>query len=144
MKYHFTSYITFGDRGKGEIKGVGRLDCYGFPKLNDMFLVKGLTANLISISQLCDQGLKVNFTKSECLVTNEKGEVIIKGARSKENCYLWISQDSSYTSTCSLTEEGRVYGECQTEKKIEMTYQKIQHLTDSKVNETCEYGMLYG
>lgn len=48
-----------------------------------MLLVKGLTANLIRISQLCDQGLKVNFTKSECLVTNENGEVIVKGVSLK-------------------------------------------------------------
>jgi len=36
------------------------------PRLVNVLLVKGLTANLISISQLCDQGLEVNFTKLEC------------------------------------------------------------------------------
>ena len=50
-----------------------------------MLFVKGITTNLISISQLCDQGLKVNFTESECLVTNEKNEVVMKGVRSKDN-----------------------------------------------------------
>jgi hypothetical protein len=42
--------------------GIGKLQYSGLPKLDDVLLVKGLKANLISISQLCDQGLKVDFT----------------------------------------------------------------------------------
>lgn len=80
-KSYSTSYITFRDGSKGEIKGVGKLDYHGLPSLDDVLYVKGMTANLISISQLCDQDLKVNFTKSECLVINEKNEVIMKGSR---------------------------------------------------------------
>ena len=72
VKSHSTSYVTFGDGAKGEIKGVGKLDCSGVPILDDVLLVKGLTTNLISIIQLCDQGFKVNFTKEECLVCNKK------------------------------------------------------------------------
>ena len=72
IKPHTTSYVTFGDGARGEIKGVGKLDCPGVPNLDGVLLVNGLTANLISISQLCDLGFKVNFTKSECLVINEE------------------------------------------------------------------------
>ena len=63
IKSYSTSYVTFGDGAKGETKGVGKLEYSGVSKLDNVLLVKGLTANLISISQLCDQGLKVNFTK---------------------------------------------------------------------------------
>ena len=76
IKSHSSSYVTFGDGAKGEIKGVGKLECSGVPKLDDVLLVKGLTANLISIIQLCDQGFKVNFTKEECLICNENNEVM--------------------------------------------------------------------
>jgi hypothetical protein len=76
IKSYSTSYVTFGDGSKGEIKGIGKLDYPGLPSLEDILFVKGLTTNLISISQLCDQGLKVNFNKSECMVTNEKDEAI--------------------------------------------------------------------
>lgn len=58
--------------------------------LDNVLLVKGITSNLISISQLCDQGMDVNFNKSECLVTDEKGKVLMRGIKSKENCHLWI------------------------------------------------------
>ncbi|GAU28621.1 hypothetical protein TSUD_55650 [Trifolium subterraneum] len=67
-----TSFVTFGDGAKGEIKGIGNLINKGLPKLNDVLLVKGLTANLISISQLCDQGLKLSIEEGsicgECQV----------------------------------------------------------------------------
>ena len=72
LQPHAISYVTFGDGEKGEIKGIGKLNCPGVPNLDNVLLVKGLTANLINISQLCDQGLNVNFTKTECLITNAK------------------------------------------------------------------------
>jgi hypothetical protein len=102
---HATSYVTFGDGAKGEIKGIGKLNCPGVPNLDNVLLVKGLTANLISISQLCDQGLNVNFTKTECLITNKENEVIMKGVRSKDNCYMWSSQETGYSSKCTLAKE---------------------------------------
>lgn len=59
--------------------------------IEDGFLVKGLNTNLISISQLCDQGLTIKFNKVECIVTNKNHEMVMKGSKSKNNCYLWIS-----------------------------------------------------
>ena len=70
IRSHSTSYVTFGDGFKGETKEIGKLNCPGIPNLENVLLVKGLTTNLISISQLCDQGFKINFTKSEYIVTN--------------------------------------------------------------------------
>ena len=64
IKSYSTSFVTFGDGAKGKIKGVRNLGCTGVPRLVDVLHVKGSSANMISISQLCDQGLKVNFTKS--------------------------------------------------------------------------------
>ena len=49
-----SSFVTFGDGAKGEILGIGDLINHGLPNLENVLLVKGLTANLISISQLCD------------------------------------------------------------------------------------------
>jgi hypothetical protein len=64
VKGYASSFVTFGDEAKGEILGIGKLVNNELPNLENVLLVKGLTANLISISQLCDQGLKVNFTKA--------------------------------------------------------------------------------
>jgi hypothetical protein len=96
--------VTFGDGAKGEILGIGNMINNGLPRLDNVLLVKELTANLISIIQLCDQGLKVNFTKAESLVTDEKGNVIMRGVRSKDNCYLWVPRET----TCLMTKEDEI------------------------------------
>ncbi|KAK2417316.1 putative mitochondrial protein [Trifolium repens] len=118
VRAYKASFVTFGDGAKGEIIGIGDLINHGQPNLENMLLVKGLTANLISISQLCDQGMKVNFTKSECLVNNEEGELVLRGTRSKDNCYLWMPQEEALTSTCLAT----------TEDEVQLWHQKMGHL----------------
>jgi len=37
----------------------------------------------------------VNFNKSECVVTKKDGEVLMRGIKTKENCYLWVPQRKS-------------------------------------------------
>jgi hypothetical protein len=83
--------VVFGDGSKGRVQGIGNICSDELPKLENVFLVKGLVSNLISISQLCDQGMEVKFNKTEWLVTNQKGEVSMRGIRSKNNCYKWVS-----------------------------------------------------
>src|ERR1044072_7907454 len=68
LKAYATNYVTFGDGAKGKIKGIGKICRAGSPHLDNVLLVEGLTANLISISQLCDQGLEVKFSLEECVV----------------------------------------------------------------------------
>ncbi|CAJ2661891.1 unnamed protein product [Trifolium pratense] len=118
IKSYATSFVTFGDGAKGEIKGIGRLIDNGLPKLENVLIVKGLTANLISIRQLCDQGMQVNFTKNECLVTNDEGDILMKGVRSKDNCYLWVPLEEANVSTCLLTKED----------EVKLWHQKLGHL----------------
>ncbi|KAK2380916.1 putative mitochondrial protein [Trifolium repens] len=118
IKSYTTSYVTFGDGAKGEIKGIGKLHNIGLPKLDNVLLVKGLKANLISISQLCDQGLKVDFTKNECLVTSNKGELLMKGERSKNNCYLWIPPETAHSTTCNVSQTD----------EANLWHQKLGHL----------------
>jgi hypothetical protein len=86
--------------------------------LENVLQVKGLTVNLISISQLCDQGLKVNFTKLECLVSNEEDEVLMKGTKSKDKCYLWVTQEEAHVATCLVSKED----------EVQLWHQKLGHL----------------
>ncbi|GAA0144988.1 hypothetical protein LIER_05287 [Lithospermum erythrorhizon] len=57
--------------------GKGILSVEGLPELEDVLLVEGLTANLISISQLCDNGMKVAFRKEACCVNNSSNQLIM-------------------------------------------------------------------
>jgi len=50
IRPYATSYVTFGDGAKRKIVGVGNLVNEELPRLDNVLLVKGLTANLINIS----------------------------------------------------------------------------------------------
>jgi len=65
-------YVTFGDGGKGKIWGIEKLISNGLPKLENVFLVEGLFTNLISITQLCDQGMEANFDRFGCKITDKE------------------------------------------------------------------------
>ena len=46
--------VTFGDGSKSVIKGIGTMDILGLPVFEDVWYVDELKANLLSISQICD------------------------------------------------------------------------------------------
>ena len=53
----------------------------------DVWFVDGLKVNLLSISQICDNGLNVLFTKGECEILDVGGDCICVGIRTADNCY---------------------------------------------------------
>ena len=53
-----------------------------------MLLIEGLTVNLISVSQLCDENLLVQFTKDKFIVHNPNHCRIMEGERTSYNFYL--------------------------------------------------------
>ncbi|XP_010422563.1 PREDICTED: uncharacterized protein LOC104707828 [Camelina sativa] len=71
--------VTFGDGGKGTIRGKGATSGDTQPHLKDVFLEDGLKANLTSVSQLCNEGLDVTFTKKDCKAVDQQGSVKLKG-----------------------------------------------------------------
>ena len=63
--------ITFGDDNKGYTMGYGLIAKENVI-IDEVALVSGLKHNLLSISQLCDKGYKVNFTPAACVVTKRR------------------------------------------------------------------------
>lgn len=74
--------VTFGDNGKGFIKGVGKVSKSLSHAIDNVYYVEGLEHNLLSISQLCDKGNKVSFDAKTCHVVNiETGELVCERTR---------------------------------------------------------------
>ena len=65
--------------------------------------MEGLKPNLISIGQLCDLELNVNFTKTKCLVLDQKQGEVMQGKRSFDNCYLWTPDQIKESPKCLLS-----------------------------------------
>ena len=80
--------VTFGDGNKGVIHGKGDLFIAGLPPVQNVLFVKGLKANLLSISQLCDDHYTVSFNREKCLATSLDGKSTLVGTRSADNCYM--------------------------------------------------------
>jgi len=91
--------VRFGDGGHALIKGKGYTSGQALPHLTDVYHVDGLKANLISISQLCDDGLSVFFTQTECKAFDKHGFVKMEGHRAANNCYMWNPEESCYTAS---------------------------------------------
>ena len=96
--------VTFGDGMSGNILGKGTLNLDGLPKLKNVLLVEGLKANLISISQICDQGFTVNFSRDNCDVIDQNGVSILKGYRSIDNCYTVSPSLTCHTAIRNTTD----------------------------------------
>ena len=61
--------ITFGDDNKGYTMGYGLISKDNVI-IDSVALVDGLKHNLLSISQLCDKGNEVWFTKEACVISD--------------------------------------------------------------------------
>ena len=47
---------------------IGFFKIQRLTKLKNVLLIEGLTVNLISVSQLCDEELLLQLTKDKCIV----------------------------------------------------------------------------
>lgn len=147
VKSYTNNYVTFDDDAKGKIMGKGKLVYPILPNLEDVLLVKGLTANIISINQLCDRDLCVNFNHFECIDTNKCLKETMKGTRSSNNYYMWKSQSKDQPLTCLITKEdetnwwNKTLGHLNLRSMINITYEKA---INGHPNLKIEEGRLHG
>ena len=50
LKEKISHYVTFGDRSHAQVLGKGTIEIPGLPLLKDVLYIKGLKANLLSIT----------------------------------------------------------------------------------------------
>jgi len=70
-------YVTFGDNNNGRIMGEGKIGNQHKNEIKNMLYVDGLKHNLLSISQLCDKGFKIEFNKNCCLICETKNDEVV-------------------------------------------------------------------
>jgi hypothetical protein len=79
--------ITYRDDSKSKVMGQGTVEIPGVPTPQEVLYVEGLKANLMSISQLCDNDLVVQFMKKECSIFDAQGKWLTEGDQTFDNCY---------------------------------------------------------
>ncbi|CAM8951647.1 unnamed protein product [Rhodiola kirilowii] len=73
--------IIFGNKSKGSVIAIGEVRFSDSIRIKEVILVEGLRYNLLSVSQLCQNGKNhVVFNSDDCLVKcNETGKTVLRG-----------------------------------------------------------------
>src|SRR4051812_12223728 len=99
--------VKFGGDQKGKIIGSGSISIGNSPSISNVLLVEGLTHNLLSISQLSDNGYDIIFNQKYCKAVSQKdGSILITGKR-KNNIYkIDLSDLEKQKVTCLMSGHG--------------------------------------
>jgi hypothetical protein len=69
-------YITFGDNGRGRVLSKGEIKVSDKITLKRVALVQSLGYNLLSVSQLLDEGFEVLFRPGGSQILNSRGDLV--------------------------------------------------------------------
>ena len=69
-------YITFGDNGKGRVLSEGAIQVSDSFVLQRVALVMSLGYNLLSVSQLLDEGFEVHFKSGASWILDSRGDLV--------------------------------------------------------------------
>lgn len=119
--------VTFGDGSQGGIKGRWKtIDSR--PPLNKVYIVNGLNANLISISQLCNEGLMVQSTSKDCKALNDENKAVFHGVRSGNNGYIWQKEHQCFIA----------------HNEMNLWHQRLGHMNSRHMTDLVRKGMVRG
>jgi len=127
--------IIFGDNGKGEVKGLGKIAISNDYTLSNVLLVNSLKYNLLSITQLCDLGYKCTFTSDGVELTTLDGKnCFFKGFR-HENLYL-VDFSSSHANlvSCLFTKSSKGW----------LWHRRLAHVGMKQLNRLLKYDLVVG
>ncbi|XP_050916179.1 uncharacterized protein LOC127131293 [Lathyrus oleraceus] len=82
--------VVFISDQKGKIIGSRIVDNNSLPFITNFILVEGLMHNILSISQLCDNGYDTIFNQKSCKAVSEKDGLVLFNGKSKNNIYKII------------------------------------------------------
>ncbi|XP_068486648.1 uncharacterized protein [Phaseolus vulgaris] len=78
LKLKAEGHVTYGDNNRGRILGRGNVGTADSTTIENVLYVEGLKHSLLSISQLCDKGYKVNFETNNCTISSETSDLTMK------------------------------------------------------------------
>jgi transposase InsO family protein len=113
--------ITYGDGSQSKVIGKGIIDIPSLGTSQEALYVEGLKANLLSISQFCDNDLVVQFSKKECNIFDSSGRWLMGGERTADNCYGLLG----------LTADPQIFCNNATIDDSELWHQRLGHLNFS-------------
>lgn len=90
--------VYFGNDAPCMVKGRGSISLNGKSSANNVYWVERLRHNLLSVAQLNDNGLTLEFKKEVCKIKGKNGELIATGMQTKGNLF----QPNANIRTCLM------------------------------------------
>src|ERR1044072_4507076 len=104
LEFKAGGVVGFGGNQKGKIIGSGTIGYGKSSSIKNVLLVEGLMHNLLSISQLADNGYDVLFNQKSCKVVSQKDGSILFNGKRKNNIYkISISDLVKQNAKCLLS-----------------------------------------
>lgn len=97
--------ITFGDASTRTVTAKGTVRVNNKFMLKDVALVSKLRYNLLSVSQLLDEGLEVRFKSGECRVLDSSGELVFEISRVERIFCADFSFSSASSPRCLVASD---------------------------------------
>lgn len=100
--------IVFGDNNKGKVMGLGKIDITNDLSISNVLLVKPLSYNLLSISQLCEMGFNCLFTDVDVMVFRRNDSSVAFKGYAKGKLYLVdFTSDKAKLQTCLMAKTNK-------------------------------------
>ena len=128
--------VTFGDDNKRYTLGYGKIKKENVI-IEKVALVDGLKHNMLSISQLCDNGNKVHFSQEDCFIVNNETENILLTGNIKGNVYIVDFNSSKVDSLTRLLSKASVDDNC-------IWHKKLSHLNFKAMNLLMQKNLVRG
>ena len=127
--------ITFGDNGKGKVKGFGKIVISNNMSIFNVLLVESLNFNLLSMTQLCDLGFTCIFRVDDVEIISVDGlNLIFKGFR-YENLYLVdFNASEAQLSTCLFTKFSMGW----------LWHRRLDHIEMKQLNRLIKHDLVKG
>ena len=96
--------MGFGGNQRGKIIGSGTIGNGNLPYINNVLLVDRLMHNLLSISQLSDNGYDIIFNQNSCKAVSQKDVTILFNGKRRNNIYkIKLSELKSQNVKCLMS-----------------------------------------
>ena len=92
--------VTFGDNSKARAVGISSVSFVGTTQVEQVLLVDGLKHNLLSISQLCDEGNIVIFEHDKCIIKSLETKKTRFVTQCRKNMYVLQLKELADLDVC--------------------------------------------
>ncbi|XP_070005021.1 uncharacterized protein [Nicotiana sylvestris] len=127
--------VSFGNGKKGYILGVGRIGKSLSHSIENVYYVNGLKYSLLSVSQICDKGNKVEFVSKICTITNLVTAKVVLVAKTYKNIYVanFESLKNGYLSCLSVVDDD-----------VELWHRRLGHASFTLLNKLVRKDLVRG